>query len=584
MAGWNDLGGRFLKLKSLRPRLLLIVALALGPLALASIGQGLLRYQARQHEIDNQLLQLAMYATSNERSIFTSIERYLPQIRDRPEVRQGGAACANFLAATMFGRPFFVNVMKTDASGNVVCAAQPQTYRNFASFSWWKTVKVRKDFVLGSALAHDGEDKSILPLALPLRNRAGAFDGTLVAFLDLHWLRARIQYGALPNDALMLILDRSGAVVASNRPVPQAVAADIAQRGWQAPRSTLALKLDGTRWDWASEKDANNDVIMAFGIPEQGLLSMSKVYFFADILFPLLMIALASAAIWLGSEWLVIRWTTYLQRVSAAYAQNHFALELTELEDAPEEFRQLGYEMKNMANSIRDRDRRLNQALQQELAMGREIHHRVKNNLQVVSSLISLYSQRIADTKAQAAFRQIGARVDTLALIHRLIEKNELMPTVDMRALFAEMADQMRAFAAQAGKRYRLTLKVDEGSIPAELATPIAMFAVEGLAFELLKPENAEVPRIVKLGFGKDGPSHLKLTIEDGAFGGDALRRGVPAPERFLAAFAEQLDGNYWVEHEGGGDRLVLRVPIDAAQGKKSRRPIFRFRAGNAGS
>ncbi|HEY5337347.1 MAG TPA: sensor histidine kinase [Rhizomicrobium sp.] len=566
MEFWNNRWGRFLKPKSLRPKLLLIVALALGPLALASIGQGLLRFQTRHEEQDSRLLQMAMYATGNERGILSSTDLYLRELAQRPDIRNASPDCAQTLSNTLIGRPLYLDVMLVGANGKILCGASSALLRNdYAHFSWWPDLRTAKNLLIEKS--YRGKyGQNVLPVTLPIRDSAGVFTSAISASIDMAWLNRRLELSRLSPDALMMIVDRSGTVMASNRAPPDDVAGKVAARGWSHPHDIFPVKIDGRTWEWAAQPAANGSLIVTFGVPEPGLFDMTRVQFLADILLPLLMIALASVAIWLGTEWLVIRWTTYLQRVSAAYTQNHFALELGELEEAPEEFRQLGYELKNMAVSIRDRDRKLNRAVIQETAMAREIHHRVKNNLQIVSSLISLYSRRISDPQARAAFKQIGVRVNALALVHRLMEKNDATPIVEMKTLFLEMADQMRASAAESARPYRLTLDVEERSLATAAATPVALFAAEALSFDMFGKEPNFAPRIVSLTFGADGPSHLLLAIDDNSFSAEGLRSGVPSPQRFLCSFADQLQGQYSLEEgQNGGCTVALRIPIQTA-------------------
>ena len=290
---------------------------------------------------------------------------------------------------------------------------------------------------------------------------------------------------------------------------------------------------------------------------------ISRLYYSANLALPILMVILASIAIWLGTEWHVIRWTKYLKRVSAAYARNHFLLRMEGLEEAPDEFRLLGLEMKNMASSIRDRDRTLSQALDQKTAMAREIHHRVRNNLQIVSSLINIYSRNIVDHVAGNAFKQIVARVDALTLIQRLSEENDINPIVDMKALFTQLADQIRVLAADINRPYRLSLNAEDWWLPPDIATPIVLFAVEGLLLELFEAEPGAEERFVNLTFSGDGNGHLMLTIDDKHLGTDTLRVGTPSPDKIFGALAEQLNGQYRTEKTSNdGCRLSLAVPF----------------------
>ncbi|HEY8948094.1 MAG TPA: sensor histidine kinase [Rhizomicrobium sp.] len=556
---------------------MLIVVLALAPLAIASIAQGVLHVRARQSAIDDVLRQTATYATHNEQNIFAGTAHLLQGLSQRPELRAGDEACSAMLKTAVLGLPSVLNITYVDPNGKPVCSVTGRfDTADYSKLEWWKRVSQRKTAGIPPVLYSGAARQKVLPYLLPLHDSSGAFTGALVAALDLRWVSQTSPYGRLPPYALMLIVDRTGHVLASNRNVPPGLDAAVSKIGADQQQHTFRTQDEnGTRWRWTAERIENSRRLIAFAMEEPMPFGVSQVYLLGNILLPILMVILASIAMWLGTERFVIRWTTYLKRVSAAYGQNHFALELTELEEAPEEFQVLGSEMKNMATSIRDRDRTLSSALAQKSAMAREIHHRIKNNLQIVASLISLYSQNIADRSSQLAFSQILARVGALTLIQRLMEMNDTTPILDMRRLFTELAEQMRTVAVESGIRYRLTVEAEDWLLPPDMATPVAFFAVEALSFELFVPQKDEVIRNVDVFFGGDGPGHLLLWIEDGVFASASLGAGRPSPQRIFAALAEQLKAEYWIEKTPEGkSRLSLRLPIHSGtQGPAIRAP-----------
>ena len=570
-----------LKAKSLRSQLMLIVGLALAPLALASIAQGVLHVRARQTAIDDVLRQTAIYATHNEQNIFSDTAHLLGVLAARPELRANPEACNDTLAIAVVGLPRVLNITYVSPQGKPVCSATGKLdIADYSKMEWWKRVPKRKTAGIPPVLYSGSARQKVLPYLLPMHDASGAFTGALVAALDLRRVSQTAPYGRLPPYALMLIVDRNGTVLAANRNVPAGLSATVAKARIDHGQHTFYGKdQNSTRWRWTAERIENSQRLIAFAMEEPMPFGVSQVYLLGNILLPILMVILASIAMWLGTERFIIRWTTYLKRVSAAYAQNHFALEMTELEEAPDEFRLLGNEMKSMANSIRDRDRTLNSALAQKSAMAREIHHRIKNNLQIVASLISLYSQNIADRESQTVFSKILVRVGALTLIQRLMEMNDTTPILDMRRLFMELADQIRTVAVESAIPYRLVVHAEDWLLPPDMATPVSFFAVEALSFELFAPQIEESVRSVEIFFGGDGPDHLLLWIEDGVFHRAALNSGRPSPERILAALAGQLKGEYWLEKTPEGkSRLSLRLPIHSGtQGPAVRGPGLVF-------
>jgi len=547
--------------ESLRPRLILIVGLALAPLALASIGQGVLRLDARQKESDEQLSDTAIYATHNEQMVFIYAKTFMVRLSTRPELTAGPDECHRLLKTSLIGATPFLNVALTDPTGNITCmGVVGSSTLNYNRFPWWSAMLARRDFTVGDKCYSSIVRQEILPLAFPIYDSNGRFTGALTVSLDLRWLNRRIATEKLPDKAFLLIVDRAGGVIASNRTVPRDLVKAVSQQGRSNFARAFVTKTAASgKWRWAAQPIGNNDNLVAFGMPETWLMGITRIYFFVDILLPFLMILFSWGAIWLGTEWLVIRWTTYLKRVSTAYGKGHFAIEMTDLAMAPEEFQLLGREMKSMAGSIQARDLKLGQALRQEKSLAREIHHRVKNNLQIVSSLISLYSRKVEEPSARLAMRQVGARVDALSLVHRLVERNGPYSLVSMKSLFSELAEQFRIQSEANGAPYRLQLEVDDHPLPVDVATPIALFTVEALSVGLF----ASTPdaRQAKLSFLPDGPEQILLTIEDRALM-DIVHDGTRGPSRILNALAEQIGGRTGVD-EGtvGTCRLLLRIP-----------------------
>ncbi|MGY9105356.1 MAG: sensor histidine kinase, partial [Alphaproteobacteria bacterium] len=87
---------------------------------------------------------------------------------------------------------------------------------------------------------------------------------------------------------------------------------------------------------------------------------------------------LASIAIWIATDRLVLRWIDYLRRMAVAYSRGHYAIRPNVLKAAPIEFRTLGGTLTTMAAAVDERDRDLRESIEQKNTLNREIHHRVK--------------------------------------------------------------------------------------------------------------------------------------------------------------------------------------------------------------
>jgi two-component sensor histidine kinase len=107
----------------------------------------------------------------------------------------------------------------------------------------------------------------------------------------------------------------------------------------------------------------------------------------------------------------------------------------------------------------------------------REIHHRVKNNLQTVAALLRLQARRIESPEGRAALEEAVRRVGSIAIVH-----DTLSQTLDESVAFDEVADRLRVMVAEvssSGAGVTSTREGSFGTISAEVATPLAMVLTE---------------------------------------------------------------------------------------------------------
>jgi two-component system, sensor histidine kinase PdtaS len=135
---------------------------------------------------------------------------------------------------------------------------------------------------------------------------------------------------------------------------------------------------------------------------------------------------------------------------------------------------------------LRRRDR---QILSKDATI-REIHHRVKNNLQTVAALLRLQSRRVANPEARTALEESMRRVSSIALVHETLSS-----AIDEEVQFDEVVDRLLSMlgdVAGSGTRVLIRRVGSFGKLPAELATPLVMVLTElvGNAVEHGFPDN----------------------------------------------------------------------------------------------
>jgi len=111
--------------------------------------------------------------------------------------------------------------------------------------------------------------------------------------------------------------------------------------------------------------------------------------------------------------------------------------------------------------------------------MMKELHHRVKNNLQIVSSLLSLQSYRLHDEEAKAAMNESKQRVQAMSLIHQRLYKTDMLTSVNIREYITDLTSSLMSAYGYAEDDFDLQLSIDKELMDVEKALPIGLILNE---------------------------------------------------------------------------------------------------------
>ena len=143
----------------------------------------------------------------------------------------------------------------------------------------------------------------------------------------------------------------------------------------------------------------------------------------------------------------------------------------------------------------------------------RELHHRVKNNLQVVSGLLSLQSNRMEDGKAREAMDEGRNRVDAMAMIHQKLYMDKDLAGVDIKDYLENLSVSLAGSFGFGKQHIETSIDLPKSSMDIDMAIPIGLIVNE-LVTNAFKHafENTQQPKInVSLAKNKDGSIQLKV-------------------------------------------------------------------------
>ena len=198
---------------------------------------------------------------------------------------------------------------------------------------------------------------------------------------------------------------------------------------------------------------------------------------------------------------------------------------------------------------------RITSSLHEKEVLLKEVHHRVKNNLQIITSLLNLQASKIKDKKLEAMFRDSQGRVKTMALIHEKLYRSENLSEVN----FADYVDSLTRFmlSTVSGNRERISIKqdVDKILLSVDKAIPCGLIINE-LVTNALKyafPDGNGGEIIVSCKRGAD--RRIVLEISDNGVGipGEVdLENTGTLGMQLVTSLIGQLDGTIRIDRESG--------------------------------
>ncbi len=210
-------------------------------------------------------------------------------------------------------------------------------------------------------------------------------------------------------------------------------------------------------------------------------------------------------------------------------------------------------------------EERIMETLREKEVLLREIHHRVKNNMQVISSLLSLQSQRFTDAEVREAFHESQDRIRSMALVHEKLYQTRDLSRIDFSEYIKSLTSFLFRTYQTEGTRITLKLDLDRTSLDVNAAIPCGLILNE-LVLNSLKhafPGDRKGEITVSLHESEGGM--IRLAVHDDGVG---IPEGVEFGHtdtlglQIISLLTEQLDGRIDIRRDGGTTfTLSFRLP-----------------------
>lgn len=195
----------------------------------------------------------------------------------------------------------------------------------------------------------------------------------------------------------------------------------------------------------------------------------------------------------------------------------------------------------------------------------REVNHRVKNTLQLASSILRAQEAVHEAVPVKDALRSAAERVDRMAEIHRMLHEAQALQEIEFGAyLRALCRDLLASFQAAGSASPRLDVDTDEAFLSPGAAIPLALIVNEAVSNALKHAFTAGQPGRIDVTFRHTATGILRLTIADNGVGMTGKRRTGSLGLTLVESLAEQIGGGAVIT-SCGGTSVVVSIPAERA-------------------
>ena len=210
-------------------------------------------------------------------------------------------------------------------------------------------------------------------------------------------------------------------------------------------------------------------------------------------------------------------------------------------------------------SEIEGKNQIIQKSLSEKEVLLKEIHHRVKNNLQVISSLIGLQSAKIEDEKLKSIFAESKNKINTISLIHQKLYQNENLAEIDMNDYFDSLYAAIVSMFDVSKKQVHFDLQTHDLKFDIDTSVPLGLIFNElitnSLKYAFEENKNPEI----KTALTKIDDKKYQLLISDNGKGFDEADKNKNSLGlNLVKMLATQLNGVYTTNNQMGSVNTII--------------------------
>ena len=553
-------------LRGLAARVLLFLSLALLPIGLIAIVQT--RQITDQSKANAELSLLAVterISAAEERVLqeaFGAAEALASIVRLR---HHSPEECGAFLKEYKEASGLYAMVGFVEADGVMRCSSVPGETDFSDAETFQHAVAARARFADARHGDEEGKRSSTL-VTTPV------FEGeTLIGLMMISVPVAtfdEIDEPDLPLKPLALLtFNKFGKVLTSEKAfeeVREEVPADVSLAAFSGKRTSVFRSINKMgEYRAYAVLPLVPDAVYAMSVwPSDTPFLRSNISSRLSALLPIIMWVASLIVAFMALNRLAITHIRKLGRQMRRFAFNRTLPRDTLSPSVPAELVEMERAFIDMAESIMRDEAQQEDSLREKNILLKEVHHRVKNNLQLISSIMNMQIRQAGSDDSRAVLQRLQERILSLATVHESLYQNDSRVRVDASRLLHDTVNQLLKVGLQPDSNIKVTQHYDSVTLDPDDAAPLTLLVSEAVT-NALKYVSAEdgAHASITVNLRYDGEGHANLTVENTATS-KQVASGTGLGSKLITAFTRQLNGQDRVSHENGIYRFEITFPV----------------------
>lgn len=260
---------------------------------------------------------------------------------------------------------------------------------------------------------------------------------------------------------------------------------------------------------------------------------------------------------------LAIRYIRKLGRQMRLFAYNRAMPRTSMGPEVPREFVDIQTAFMSMAESIIRDEASLEDSLREKNILLKEVHHRVKNNLQLISSIMNMQIRRAPTEDSRRVLRRLQERILSLATVHKNLYQTDGVERVNAGALVEEIVGQLLVVGLPPGSSVKVTQSYDPVQLDTDDAAPLTLLVSEAVtnAMKYIGDATAATQAVLDISLKQDDAETAVFRIAN-TVGEAPAAEGTGLGTQLINAFSRQLNAEVNSEEKDGMHSLTLTFPV----------------------